>query len=514
VLVAYACCSSLNSAIPVQSSGSRARLHAEKGIQSARSGNLPVAEMQLREAVKLGPDDPFCLATLGSILGMQNKLQEAASYFEKAVKLDPGNVEVRRNLAATQFQLGKGPEARKNLEMILISKPSDPVTLLMAGMVAENLKDYAGAANWLSKVPQLVDQRPEAQLALARSYYKLGQQEHARKTLQRIPAMDFHSLFLAAQEASAAKDYATAESLFLSVGPSYSDKASVGYGLAQAQYEAGRYAQAEKTLNDLITQRTTSGSIYNLLGWSYYRQGKTEEAALALKQAIGMEPLREEHCLDLARILAENPRRLKGALQVVDTALQRFPTSHRLYQTKGQIQFQLHYYRDAVESYARAGKLNAFAPDAKVGLATAQWAAGLHEEAITTFEDGLLKFPRDPQYLQEYGRVLLEKAKLGDPAAEGKAVVLLKKVIALDDSQFEPFYQLGNLTLEKGHLQEAVELLKRAAALDPASDKVHFALSRGYRRLGRQEEADREFEFYQKLKEERVVSPDEGQRRE
>jgi len=45
----------------------------------------------------------------------------------------------------------------------------------LAGMVAENLKDYSASARWLSKAPDLVDQRPEAQLALARSYYKLGQ---------------------------------------------------------------------------------------------------------------------------------------------------------------------------------------------------------------------------------------------------------------------------------------------------------------------------------------------------
>ena len=140
-----------------------------------------------------------------------------------------------------------------------------------------------------------------------------------------------------------------------------------------------------------------------------------------------------------------------------------------------------------------------------MGLAVAQWGAGLTEEAVATFEHGLQQFPKDPDHLREYARVLLKMAELGDRAAEGRAISLLKKAISMDDSQPEAFYQLGSLALVKGNVQEAVELLKRAADLDPKSGKVHFALSRAFRRLGRQQDAGKEFQLYQSLKDEREM---------
>ena len=507
VLCALSCFSSLHFALTVQKPSSEAQLHAEKGIEASRAGDLSTAEHELREAVQLAPDDPFFLATLGSILGMQRKLQEAGSYFEKAVKIDPGNLEVRRHLAATQWQLGKLPDAYKNLEYILSINSNDKPALLLAGMVAENLKDYSAAARWLSKAPELVDQRPEAQLALARSYYKLGQQEDARKVLGKISGavVDAKVVFWAGQEAFSAQDYGTAEALFLSIQPSYADKASLGYAIARIQYQTRRYAGAQKTLSELTAQGLASGDIYSLLGWCQFRQGQFEDAAGALERAVGLEPQKEGYYLDLGTILAGRRRKLTAALQVAKVAVQRFPDSSRAYQLKGLVETRLEYYRDAVQSYQRARELNPSTADANVGLAVAQWGAGLTEEAVATFEHGLQEFPKDPEHLQEYARVSLKMAELGDRAAEGRAISLLKKAISMDDSQPEPFYQLGSLALVKGNVQEAVELLKRAADLDPKSGKVHFALSRAFRRLGRQQDAGKEFQLYQSLKDDREM---------
>jgi len=130
----------------------------------------------------------------------------------------------------------------------------------------------------------------------------------------------------------------------------------------------------------------------------------------------------------------------------------------------------------------------------------------LKEEALAAFERGLQQFPKDLELLQEYVHVLLRIAEQGDHTAEIQSISLLKTVISVDNSQSEPFYQLGSLELSKGNAQEAVELLKRAAELDPKASKVRFALSRAYRRLGRQEDADKEFQLYESLKSEEEAS--------
>jgi Flp pilus assembly protein TadD len=109
--------------------------------------------------------------------------------------------------------------------------------------------------------------------------------------------------------------------------------------------------------------------------------------------------------------------------------------------------------------------------------------------------------------------VLLKQAEQGDVKSEDRALSLFKRAISLDSSQAEPFYQLGNLALTKGNLREAMEYLKRAAELNRKDSRAHFALSKVYRRLGRAEQAEKEFQLYQKLKNEQGDSSQEVQRR-
>ena len=49
--------------------------------------------------------------------------------------------------------------------------------------------------------------------------------------------------------------------------------------------------------------------------------------------------------------------------------------------------------------------------------------------------------------------------------------------------------------------KEAVAHLEKAAALEPDDARVHFALSRAYRRLGRNEEAAKESVLFENLHE-------------
>lgn len=64
----------------------------------------------------LVPDNPNYLAKLGQVLGMQKRMKEAAEYYQRALKLSPNNVAIRRNLALTQWSRRQFREARGNME--------------------------------------------------------------------------------------------------------------------------------------------------------------------------------------------------------------------------------------------------------------------------------------------------------------------------------------------------------------------------------------------------------------
>jgi len=482
------------------SAADQAQEHADRGLELARSGDLKGAETELRLAVHLSPNQPDYLAGLGGVLGMQQRREEADQYFEKALKIDPGNLTVRRNLASDQWQLGRLQEAATNLDRILKAKPHDPPTVLLLGMVAENSRNYAKAADLLGSVPELVKQRPESIAALGRSYYQTGQKQKARETLDHLlhRTVEPKGVYLGGEIASESGDSDTALRLFASIRSSYPDQRRLGYEIALAQYRAAHFPEAESILVDLINSGQANSEVYNLLARSYYKQDKFQETVRAMDQAIDLEPAKESNYLDLGQMLIDR-QLLASAHEVTQKALERIPNSFRCYMLKGQIEAKRGAFTDAAVTYRRARVLNPDSPEANYNLARMQWLAGMNDEAVATFEQGIKHFPQDAPTYVEYATMLLKLAESGDPSAEARAVSLLKQACALDNAAAEPRYQIGNLWLRKGRTTEALPELLTAARLNPAEAKTHFALSRAYRRLGQREEEARELAVYEKL---------------
>ena len=440
-----------------------AQLHADKAVQFAQQGDLKNAESELRKAVVLSPGDSNLLTSLGGILGMEGNLREANTFLAKAVKLNPQDPATRRNLAANQWQLGRLKEAHDNLDRLLRSNPQDKLATFLLGMVSEKEKAYSRSAMLLESVPDVMAQQPDGWVALGNAYYHMGETGKAKTALQHLlsSASNARAAFLGGQVSMEAGDYSTAEALFRSVRSGYPDRARLEFEIARAEYRAGHVAESEKTLLEAVEANRATSDGYVLL----------------------------------CRMLSAEGSDVR-AMGIAAQAARTFPDSAEVLSTKGSIEMKLQYFNDAVASYEKAAALKDSAEAAR-GLATAQWKAGMHDRAAIAFEDAIRKYPRDAQLHQAYGTVLLED---GSRQNKAKAVDLLKLALVLDDSVVEPRYQLANLELADGNPERARSYLERAIQLDPNDSRLHFALSRVYRRLGREADASKETETYQRLR--------------
>jgi tetratricopeptide (TPR) repeat protein len=437
---------------------------------------------------------------------MQQKLDEANVYFERAVKSDPNDATARRNLAANEWRLGRFKQAQANLEHLLRVAPQDKTATLLLGMVAENEHAYARAAKLLAAVPDLVEQRPESIAALASSHYHTGRREEAHKLLEALlsrtgPA---EGIFVAAGVAAQAEDYGIAEKLLESIRSSYPDKVTLAYNRALVQFRTQRIAESQKTLLDLVSTGRATSEIYRLLGQCYEKENHPDDAARAFENAIRLEPTAESNYRDLLSILISG-KRLPAALELAHKTAQAFPRSEPAYRAKGLVEMKMDLFTDAVGSYRRALELNPHSLEAAVGLASAKWSAGTRAEAEGEFQRLLKQHPRNASVYEAYGTLLVNGAT--DDATGERAAALLEKAVELDSSRPEPHYQLGMLDLNKSpgsaspdSLQKALEQLETAARLGLNESKIHYALARVYRRLGREDEAAKEMEAYQKLK--------------
>ncbi len=446
-----------------------ARQHQERGIKYAKLGDWKNAEAELREAVNLAPNDPLVLATLGGVLGSEQKAEEAAGYLEKAVVLAPSNTEIRRNLAASQWQMGKLLDARTNLDQVLKANPADKQAVALLGAVAS-------------------------------AFYAKGHTQNARKCLDVLsgPGIGSTAAFAAGKLAEDAGDFATAEKIFASIDNSYPDQALLRAHLASVQYYAGHFANCQATLTALIASGEADADAHNLLGWCLQKQGQVKEAVKELAQAIRLEPSKETHQLDLARMLLANADPV-GALKITTDAVQVFPASEEAWSLKGSIEIGLQQFTDAVKSYSRAVSLNANEADPARALATSRWLAGSTKDAQESFDRLLVRFPKNASIYAAYGSLLVSDTD-SQPEDVKRGAGLLETALSLDDSLADPHYQLGNLALTEGNLDAAMRYLEAAEKLNPSNSKVHFALSKAFKRQGRVEESAREMRAYQETK--------------
>ena len=440
-----------------------AEQHAEKAIAFVQRGDLKSAESELRKAVELSPSDSNLLTSLGGVLGMEGNLQEANTFLAKAVKLNPQDAASRRNLAANEWQLGRLKEAHENLDLLLRANPQDKLAAYLMGMVSDREKAYARSIKLLESVRDVIAQQRDGWAALADAYYHTGRTENARAALQHLlsPAPNPKAAFLGGKIAAEPQDYSTAEALFRSIRSTYPDRGALELEIALAQYQAGHQAESEKTLLDAVNANQATSEAYVLL----------------------------------CTMVSERGANL-NALTVANRGAQVFPESSEVMFLKGTIEFKLQYFNDAIASYEKAAKLKD-SGGARRGLASALWKAGQRERAASAFEQAIHQFPNDARTYQVYGTLLLED---GAPENRAHAVDLLKRALALDDSAVDPRYELANLELTDGHAEQAREYLEKAIELAPKNSRLHFALSRAYRRLGREADANKEMETYQKLK--------------
>jgi tetratricopeptide (TPR) repeat protein len=474
--------------------------HAQRGRELIGRGDLPAAERELRKAVQLAPQDPENLALLGAALGMQNKLQESDLYLEKALRLDPSDSATRRNLAWNQFVLGDLVPAKTNLNRVLKEKPHDNAAILLSGMIEEESKNYSAAVKLLESVPGEVRQHSESQAALARAYYYTGRREKARETLAAMPHnADADSIFLVAQVAAELRTFDIAESLFRSLWPSYPDAAKLGYSLARVLYREDKFSESVATLRHTIAVGHESSEIYNLLGWCLFKQDDLKGAVAALDKAIVLDPGDESNYLDVGMIMLEI-QRYDGAMAAAERALQLAPDSYRAHRLKAQIQFKIGRFKDAEALYERAVELNPSDAGAITGLATAHLDIGKTQAAEDTLKKAIERLPREGVLYQAYGNMLLWGEGATNSQAEARAVELFKKAEALDPSLSEPHYQLGKLALRDNDTREALRELETAVKLDPKSAKNHYGLAQVYRKLGRSADAAREVQLFQSLK--------------
>ena len=195
---------------------------------------------------------------LGSSQALSNQLPDAVSTFQTAVRLAPSNPDAYFRLALAFMEGRRDKEAKETLAVGLEAAPNSALLLYGQAIFYEYLGSYDEAIASAKKSIEADPARADVWSLLGSLHAHQGQGDDAEKAYQR------------AIQSGAGIDTAVEYAEFL--------------------VHAGRYSEAEKTLDELRLSHPNDAAVNRGLGKLYKDEGKFDQAAIFLQRAVAEDP--------------------------------------------------------------------------------------------------------------------------------------------------------------------------------------------------------------------------------
>lgn len=211
-----------------------------------------------------------------------------------------------------------------------------------------------------------------------------------------------------------------------------------------------------------------SARAYSLLGELHNAKGEGELAMEQWARALALDPHHFHTLINLGKVHLTK-QEIERAVPYLDKALQIDPASARARHLRGLAHQAVGNHAKAVEQYRLAladGKYCRGIQTFYLNFGTALGALGYYEEAAQMLEEYTRLAPRDVDGQYHLGAA---------------------------------FEILAERTLDDSLTYKAIDALKQALALQPEHAMAHYYLSKAFRRLGRYDDADLEFELYERF---------------
>lgn len=253
---------------------------------------------------------------------------------------------------------------------------------------------------------------------------------------------------------------------------------------------AGNYSVAEQSLRRVLVESPSLADAHFLLGFALLHEGKaTESLAEYTEGAKFGEPGVD----DLAAVASDYVllKDFADADHWLRAALQRAPTRAQLWYLLGRTQYNENQWTDAEHSFLECLRRKPRHVQAEYNLGLVYEAEQRPAEAEDAYQMAISWEGDPPEDIQphlDWGMLLRRQGEID------KALPLLT-VAARAPGESNPLaHQELGLTLDSlGRTEEAIVEVKKAMALTPNVEALHFFIGRMYRKMGRRTEAAREF---------------------
>lgn len=273
-------------------------------------------------------------------------------------------------------------------------------------------------------------------------------------------------------------------------------RADVALLLGVAYYHANDHRRAIERLAP-IADTLPAGSIeqreaVQVLGLSYFLAGRFADAVPRLEAtgAWAADNAELGYVLGQAYVQIREADRARQTFARTFGVPERSAAAHLLC---AQMMIRLESEALAEAELKRARELDPRLPQVHALLGQIALFRGRLDEAVSLTEAEIAVNPGNAMAFSQLGDARLRQGKLDD------AIAALQKSIWLNPFYSAPYIVLGKAYMQKGQPATAEGMLTRAIEYDPNNRAAHYLFGQLLQRLGRADEARREFAIAERL---------------
>jgi tetratricopeptide (TPR) repeat protein len=460
------------------------------GVALLKEKNYVDALVVLQEYIERQPTDAQGYHWEGLADEGLERWDQAGEILLKAVRLQPRDYELRKDLALVLVHAGRTDDAIHEFEAAEQISPKEPEAHQQLAALYEKKGAAALAKLERAKYASLVSQgqqdaaagklNDEANQLLAAGNPRAAAETY-RKALRVVPdnAQMHYNLSLALEQL---KDGA-GEIQELQRAVRLDPRLAVAHNqLGLIALTAGRQAEAERELRAAIASNPKFAEALNNLGVLETQQGKDSEAATLFEQATRYDPSYSRAFVNLGLTLARHGQFAEAEKQI-RAALQANPNDAAAFSALGMVEAKLGRGDDAIAGFRKALELEPNSSEAHLNLGIALIDHFDRAGGFEQFSEAARLDPKSPSAHFNLGRFYFESSKYDDARKE------LETAITLQPGFANALYFLALVERHSGNLARSAELLQKVVAIEPDQADAQFLLGQDLEKLGRTTQA-------------------------
>ncbi len=268
--------------------------------------------------------------------------------------------------------------------------------------------------------------------------------------------------------------------------PTYHDPPQEKLQLLVKLYKKGKLQEVFENTRTLTKKYTDNVILWNLLGTSATKLGRSNEAIQAFSRVITINPNSAEAYNNLGNAL-QYQGELKEAVDAYNTALSIKPNYAEAHYNLGVAQQEKGKLNEAIKAFHKALSIKPDYAEAYYNIGNAHKRLDKPKKAVEAYNKAL---SIKPDYAAAYNNLGNALQYIGDLTA---AVEAYKKALSIKPNYANAYNNLGNAQKEQGNLQEALEAYKRAISINPKHAETYINLGITLKDQGKLDDAIKAF---------------------